>query len=76
MIHVEIFFCIFTLILGSYVVYDIFQMSRKLPYAFLKPMTLFIFFYNLSILMRLLSQYTCANILASCFVFNASIYTR
>lgn len=76
LIHLEIFFCIFTLMLGSWVVYYTFLMSRTTPHAFLKPIAVFILFYNLSILMRLVAQYTCANILASCFVFNASIYSK
>lgn len=76
MIHIEIFFCIFTLMIGSWLVYYTFQLSRTTPHSFLKPITLFILFYNLSILMRLVAQYTCANILASCFVFNASIYSK
>lgn len=75
-IHLEIFFCIFTLMLGSWVVYDTFRLSRTTSQAFLKPIALFILFYNLSIFMRLVSQYTCANILASCFIFNASIYSK
>lgn len=76
LIHMEIFFCIFTLMLGSWVVYYTFHLSRTTQHTFLKPMTGFILFYNLSILMRLIAQYTCANILASCFIFNASIYSR
>ena len=76
MIHLEIFFCIFTLMLGSWVVYYTYQLSRTTPHSFLKPVTVFILFYNLSILMRLVAQYTCANILASCFIFNASIYSK
>jgi len=76
LIHLEIFFCIFTLMLGSWVVYYTFQLSRTTPHSFLKPIAAFVLFYNLSILMRLISQYTCANILASCFIFNASIYSK
>lgn len=73
-IHLELFFCILTLILGSWVVYYTVQLSRKTSHSFLKPIAIFILFYNLSIFMRLISQYTCANILASCFIFDASIY--
>ena len=62
--------------LGSWVVYYAFQLSRTTPHSFLKPIAVFILFYNLSILMRLVAQYTCANILASCFIFNASIYSK
>lgn len=75
-IHLEILFCILTLMVGTWVVYRAFQLSRSTPHAFMKPIAFFILFYNLSILMRLISQYTCANILASCLVFNASIYSK
>lgn len=62
--------------LGSWIVYNTFRLSRSTSQAFLKPIAFFILFYNLSIFMRLISQYTCANILASCFIFNASIYSK
>ena len=75
-IHLEILFCILTLMLGSWVVYNAFLLSQNTAHKYLKPIAFFILFYNLSILMRLISQYTCANILASCFVFNASIYSK
>ena len=48
LIHLEIFFCIFTLMLGSWVVYYTFQMSRTTPHAFLKPIAFFILFASIS----------------------------
>ena len=75
-IHLEIFFCSLTLILGSCVVYYTVQLSRKTSYAFLKPIVIFILLYNMSIFMRLILQYIWANILASHFSFDVAIYYK
>jgi DNA-binding CsgD family transcriptional regulator len=74
--HFAILSYLIILIVGVCAAFYMVQISRFYTYPFLKPLTRFIIFYNLVILIDLSAMYSCINLLRDGLLYKSSVYAK